>query len=115
MALTAHVTSPVTLSRARWVLGQVLVVALGVVVYFRVRGITDASVGVAHAHGAEHAAGGGGLQAVGDVAGTGLDVGVVHDTSLVSGRISGCPPMVLSSTRGVNEGDGPRPSHPPHN
>jgi hypothetical protein len=50
MALTAQVTSIVTLSRVRWALGQVLVVALGIFVYFRIRGITDASVDVARAH-----------------------------------------------------------------
>ena len=50
MASTAQMTTPVQLSRVRWVLGQVLVVAVGVFVYFRIRGITDASVDVAHAH-----------------------------------------------------------------
>ena len=50
MALTTQVTNAVTRSRVRWVLGQVLVVALGIFVYFRIRGITDASVDVAHAH-----------------------------------------------------------------
>jgi hypothetical protein len=50
MAVTTQVSKPVALARLRWVLGQVLVVALGVFVYFRIRGITDASVGVAHAH-----------------------------------------------------------------
>lgn len=50
MALTAHLTSPVAVPRVRWVLGQVLVVAVGVFVYFRIRGITDASFGVARAH-----------------------------------------------------------------
>src|SRR5699024_7857259 len=44
---------------------------------------------VAHADGAEHAAGGGALQAVRDVAGAGFDVRCVHDTSLVSGTKSG--------------------------
>jgi hypothetical protein len=46
-------TAPPTRSRLRWVLGQVLVVAIGIVVYFRIRGITDASVDVAHAHARE--------------------------------------------------------------
>ena len=50
MAVTTQVSKPVALARLRWVLGQVLVVALGVFVYFRIRGITDASVDVAHAH-----------------------------------------------------------------
>jgi len=50
MALTTEVTHPEVVSRARWVLGQVLVVAVGILVYFRIRGITDASVGAAHAH-----------------------------------------------------------------
>ena len=50
MALTTQVTSPETLSRVRWVLGQVLVVVVGIFVYFRIRGITDASVDVARAH-----------------------------------------------------------------
>ncbi len=43
-------TAPPTRSRLRWVLGQVLVVAVGIVVYFRIRGITDASVDVARSH-----------------------------------------------------------------
>jgi hypothetical protein len=43
-------TAPPTRSRLRWVLGQVLVVAVGIVVYFRIRGITDASVDVAQSH-----------------------------------------------------------------
>ena len=46
MQVTAHATR----SRVGWVLGQVLVVAVGIFVYFRIRGITDASVEVAHAH-----------------------------------------------------------------
>lgn len=53
MAVTTQVSKPVALARLRWVLGQVLVVALGVFVYFRIRGITDASVDVAHAHAGE--------------------------------------------------------------
>jgi hypothetical protein len=50
MTLTTLVSKPVALARLRWVLGQVLVVAVGIFVYFRIRGITDASVGEAHAH-----------------------------------------------------------------
>ena len=50
MAVMTQVSKPVALARLRWVLGQVLVVAVGVFVYFRIRGITDASVEVAHAH-----------------------------------------------------------------
>jgi membrane-associated phospholipid phosphatase len=53
MALATEITSPATVSRLRWVLGQVLLVASGVFVYFRIRGITDASVEVAHAHASE--------------------------------------------------------------
>jgi len=53
MAVTTQVSKPVALARLRWVLGQVLVVALGVFVYVRIRGITDASVDVAHAHAGE--------------------------------------------------------------
>ena len=53
MTLITHVTGPVVLSRLRWVLGQVVVVAVGIVVYFRIRGITDASPQVAHAHASE--------------------------------------------------------------
>jgi hypothetical protein len=50
MAVTTQVTSAVTRSRVPWVVGQVLVIVLGIFVYFRIRGITDASVDVAHAH-----------------------------------------------------------------
>jgi hypothetical protein len=50
MTLMTQVSKPVGLARLRWVLGQVLVVAVGILVYFRIRGITDASVDVAHAH-----------------------------------------------------------------
>jgi hypothetical protein len=50
MAVTTEAAKPVALARLRWVLGQVLVVAAGVFVYFRIRGITDASVDVARAH-----------------------------------------------------------------
>lgn len=53
MAVTTQVSKSVAPARLRWVLGQVLVVALGVFVYFRIRGITDASVDVAHAHAGE--------------------------------------------------------------
>src|SRR5688572_18462373 len=50
MAVTTQVSKPIVLARLRWVLGQVFVVAAGVLVYFRIRGITDASVDVAHDH-----------------------------------------------------------------
>ena len=50
MAVTTQVSRPVALARLRWVLGQVSWSPLGVFVYFRIRGITDASVEVAHAH-----------------------------------------------------------------
>ena len=50
MTMTTQMTHTVISSRVRWVLGQVLVVVLGILVYFRIRGITDASVDVAHAH-----------------------------------------------------------------
>ena len=40
--------------RLRWVLGQVLVVAIGIFAYFRIRGLTHASVGVALDHSAEN-------------------------------------------------------------
>ena len=50
MTLMNQVAKPVVLARLRWVLGQVLVVAVGIFVYFRIRGVTDASVDVAHAH-----------------------------------------------------------------
>jgi hypothetical protein len=48
MALTTQATSALVASRMRWVLGQALVVAVGIFVYFRIRGITDASVDVAN-------------------------------------------------------------------
>ena len=50
MAITTKLAHPGMVSRVRWVAGQVLVVMVGVFVYFRVRGITDASVDVAQAH-----------------------------------------------------------------
>ena len=50
MAVTTPGSKSVAPPPQRWVLGQVLVVALGVFVYFRIRGITDASVDSAHAH-----------------------------------------------------------------
>ena len=39
--------------RLRWVLGQVLVVAIGILAYFRIRGLTHASVEVALDHSAD--------------------------------------------------------------
>jgi hypothetical protein len=50
MGMTTQMTHTMISSRVRWVLGQVLVVVIGIFVYFRIRGITDASVDVAHAH-----------------------------------------------------------------
>jgi hypothetical protein len=49
MQLTTQLARPVR-SRLRWVLGQVLVVTIGIVTYFRIRGLTDASVDVAMDH-----------------------------------------------------------------
>jgi PAP2 superfamily len=52
MALTTDVARPRVLSHVGWVLGQVLAVAVGIFVYFRIRGLAHASVDVAmgHAH-----------------------------------------------------------------
>jgi hypothetical protein len=50
MAPTTHVKRPVTRASTRWVVGQALLVAVAIVVYFRIRGITEASVDVAHAN-----------------------------------------------------------------
>ena len=60
MALTTQVAKPSTRSQVtrsqprwsqvRWVLGQVLVVAIGILVYFRIRGLAHASVDVAMGH-----------------------------------------------------------------
>ena len=50
MGMTTQTTHTMISSRVRWVLGQVLGVVIGIIVYFRIRGITDASVDVAHAH-----------------------------------------------------------------
>jgi hypothetical protein len=47
---TRQETTHPTHSRPGWVLGQVLVVVVAIVVYFRIRGITDASVDVAQSH-----------------------------------------------------------------
>jgi hypothetical protein len=47
-----HLETDQVLAHVRWVLGQAGLVAIGVFVYFRVRGLTDSSVDVAtdHAH-----------------------------------------------------------------
>jgi hypothetical protein len=53
MTPTSQMTRTVTQSRPRWIVGQLLVVAAAIFVYFRIRGITEASVDVAHAN-ADH-------------------------------------------------------------
>jgi len=50
MTLKSQVARPPVASRVRWVLGQALLVAMGIAAYFRIRGITDASVDVAMDH-----------------------------------------------------------------
>ena len=49
--MTIARVSVVTKSRMTWVLGQAALVLAGIVVYFRVRGLTDASADVAQDHG----------------------------------------------------------------